>query len=133
MKTKELTELLKKEDPTGEIDVVVGNIPITDVAKEPAYWDGSKHEIIRDTNGKLEEYKITDLGYKISLDTVSLDDILLSDIDIFINLNELSTFSKKRWEEHIAKELAENKQINEEVDKMMNNVQDGENDKNSIG
>lgn len=40
MKTKELIEILNKEDPDGESEVVVGSSPILTAMKQPGFYDG---------------------------------------------------------------------------------------------
>lgn len=40
MKTRELIELLQKEDPSGTHEVCIDNQPIWNVIKHPSYYDG---------------------------------------------------------------------------------------------
>jgi hypothetical protein len=50
MKTKELIELLQRADPDGNIDVTIGNAPISYVDRLPAYYDGRLQRILYDTD-----------------------------------------------------------------------------------
>jgi hypothetical protein len=52
MKTKDLIAALQTEDPSGELEVSVGNIDIHFVEKEPAYYDGCLQVLKRDESQK---------------------------------------------------------------------------------
>jgi len=47
MKSKKLIELLQAEDPTGEIEVCIGNQDVFCLESKPAYWDGCPQILIR--------------------------------------------------------------------------------------
>jgi hypothetical protein len=85
MKTKELIRLLQEEDPTGEVEVSVGNVDIHFLTTEPAYWDGSLQVLTRDKS-KEPYYNITGgkyvrSGNKIVIHPLSIRDVLWNDPD----------------------------------------------------
>lgn len=93
MKGKELIKLLQEIDPTGEIEVSVGNIDIWDVHAEPAYWDGKLQLLVHDPE-KAPYYDIVGGKYvvggsKIVISTMSITDVLWSDPEAVIDYSEL--------------------------------------------
>lgn len=75
MKSKDVISLLLELDPTGEIEVCVGNIDIFDISLEPAYYDGCYQRLIRDPEN--EYYNIIggeyiSEGMKICIDGMAL-------------------------------------------------------------
>jgi hypothetical protein len=93
MKGKELIKQLQEIDPTGEIEVCVGNVDIWTVHAEPAYWDGKLQLLVRDEK-KAPYYDIVGgkyvvSGSKITLTTMSITDVLWGDPDAVIDYSEL--------------------------------------------
>lgn len=85
MKTKDLIKLLQEADPTGELDCVVGNEDIFDVWVEPAYWDGCKQLLVRDTS--LKGYNIVGAEYrsdgeKVQIQTMNIMEAMLDNPDL---------------------------------------------------
>lgn len=79
MKTKKLIALLQEEDPSGELDVCVGNVDIHFVERLPAYYDGSLQVLERDEDCKY--YNITGgryvrAGEKVNIHTLSITDAI---------------------------------------------------------
>ncbi|MDA4132016.1 MAG: hypothetical protein OK454_02665 [Thaumarchaeota archaeon] len=97
MKGKELIRLLQEIDPTGEVEVSVGNIDIWDVHQEPAYWDGKLQLVVRDP-AKAPYYDIVGgkyvvSGSKIVISTMSIADVLWSDPEAAIDYSELGQYA----------------------------------------
>lgn len=95
MKSKELIRLLQEADPTGEVEVGVGNIDIFSVEPMPAYYDGRFQKLIRDE--KLAPYfdvvgaKYCSHGSKIKLIPMSVTDVLWDNPDALIDYSELGS------------------------------------------
>lgn len=89
MKTKELIKLLQEADPTGEEHVVVGNVDISGVYKEPAYWDGTAQKIIRDEKGTPIGGKYCREGCKIQVDTLDFNTLIWDRTELPIDYSEL--------------------------------------------
>jgi hypothetical protein len=95
MKTKELIKLLQEEDPTGETDVCVGNLPITYVCIEPAYYDGRLQRILDNNKG---EY--VSAGSKVVINYTSFSDIVIDNQEFEIDYSALGDHSKDKTKEH---------------------------------
>lgn len=79
MKTKELIRRLQEEDPSGEIEVCVGNVDIHFVERMPAYYDGSLQVLKRDENNKYYNIvggKYVRNGEKVSIHILSITDAI---------------------------------------------------------
>jgi hypothetical protein len=108
MKSKELIRLLQEQDPSGEIEVCVGNVDIHFLSCEPAYYDGPLQVLTRDES-KKPYYNITGgmyftSGSKLKLHLLSFRDVIENDPDTaVIEYSELSSGSaeitKQRHEE----------------------------------
>lgn len=75
MKTKELIQLLQEEDPSGEIDVVVGNQAISFIENLPYFYDGRKQEVHL-KNGDIYKLSYANSGSKIKIHTYDFDTIV---------------------------------------------------------
>jgi hypothetical protein len=73
MKTKELIELLQKEDHSGECHVRLNGDPIWFAEQKEGYWDGPYNYI---TKGDDDKYTWTasTKGYKVDIHTMNLYD-----------------------------------------------------------
>lgn len=82
MKTKELIELLQKEDPEGECEAVVGGNPIHFVSREPGYWDGPHLKLIEDPSQKpyyaVKGMCVSTKEDRVSIVALSLEEALLN-------------------------------------------------------
>lgn len=97
VKTKDVIRLLMEADPTGEVEVCVGNTDIHFIELLPAYYDGSLQVLTRDPNNKY--YNITGAKYyrsgsKVVIHTLSIHDAVSNayghEIDFPIDYSELS-------------------------------------------
>ena len=81
MKTKDLIKELQEADPSGELEVCVGNIDIWTVTVLPAYYDGKLQVLKRDPalTGKCYDIiggKYVSGGSKVVLEPMSITDVL---------------------------------------------------------
>lgn len=74
MKGKELIRQLQEADPTGEIEVCIGNADVWDVTVLPAYYDGALHVIERDAENRPMRGRRVRSGEKVSLGSISIED-----------------------------------------------------------
>ena len=117
MTTAELIKNLQSADPSGKLQVVVGNIPIYTVDNVEAYWDGRLQMLIQDHRKgyNIVGYKVTSQGRKVRLHTMDLDDVMLDNPDIPVHLEELGEHFRQDWEETVRKIREESKEIHEEA------------------
>jgi len=120
MKTKELIEQLKENDPSGELEVCVDNLPIYFVDVLPAYWDGRLQCLIQDHSKdpyyNIVGYRITSNGDKLNLRTMDLGTVLLDNPEAVVELDLDSMPSEKpRWEKIVEKERKEARTILRDV------------------
>ena len=85
MKTKELIRQLQEADPSGEIEVCVGNIDIHFVERLPAYYDGRLEVLKRDED--CEYYNIIGgefvaEGDKVMINTLMIEDAIWNNPDL---------------------------------------------------
>ena len=73
MKSRDLINLLQTLDPSGETEVCVGNLDITHVDREPAYYDGACQVLIKDNSNQIVGGKYVTKGYKIVIHYNSID------------------------------------------------------------
>jgi hypothetical protein len=102
MKTKELIKRLQEEDPSGEIEVCVGNVDIHFVERMPAYYDGSLQVLIRDYNTKYYNIvggKYVREGQKVKIHILSITDAISNaasvDANFEVDYSQLSEESAK--------------------------------------
>jgi len=90
MKTRELIRLLQEADPSGEEQVVVGNEPILDVDRLPAYYDGLMQVLIEDESKKPYYAVIgaafVNTGTKITIMTHSIEWAVLENPDLPVTI-----------------------------------------------
>ena len=121
MTTAELIEALKKADPEGTTQVVVGNRPIYTVGNEPAYYDGCMQILVQDESRKpyfnIVGMKVTRAGRKVRLRLYDIEDWILDYPDGDVDLSDLenSDYQYERWSANIAEWRAEARQIEEEI------------------
>lgn len=80
MKSKILIEELQKIDPSGEMEVCVGNQDIWFLDKQPAYYDGVL-QVIKNENGVVNGIKYVISGSKIKLVLFDLEYKIMDDPD----------------------------------------------------
>lgn len=78
MKTKQLIKELMESDPSGELEVCVGNIDIHFIGTESAYYDGALQVLQRDSKGKIAGAKYFREGHKVNLYTMSITDAIFN-------------------------------------------------------
>lgn len=119
MKTRELIEWLQKEDPTGELEACVNNVPIYTVERQPAYYDGPLQMLIQDESKKpyynIVGFKVTHKGQKVKLMTMDVGDCLIDNPDLPVDLTELADWMKERWEKRVEAKRNEYRQMDIET------------------
>jgi hypothetical protein len=99
MKTKDLIAELQEADPSGEIEVCVGNVDIFSVATEPAYWDGRLQVLKRDPAKKpyfdVIGGKYVTSGQKVVIETMSITDVLWDNPDAEIDYGGLGANAER--------------------------------------
>jgi hypothetical protein len=115
MKTKDLIKQLQEQDPSGDLEVVVGNLPIVFAYKQPGYYDGLLQILIKDEQGYHSGYKFTPRGMKIQIHTTDLDGQLLDDPELPVDISEVSDHSIQRYKDLIEKTRQEMRDIKTEV------------------
>lgn len=104
MKTHELIKQLQEADPSGELDVCVENIDILFVDLEPAYYDGLQQVLIRDKNKphfNIVGAKVKRNGQKVTIHTLSIEDLFLDVPNAKIDLKELPARHKEDYKRRI--------------------------------
>ena len=91
MKTKDLIAALQAADPSGEIEVCVGNHDIHFVSVEPAYYDGCFQVLKRDES-KTDCWNVTGAeirssGWKLVLHPMSIEDLLTDMPDVEVTFD----------------------------------------------
>ena len=76
MKTKDLIKALQEEDPSGEMECVVGNHSVVGVWTDPAYWDGCMQVVERDPATQRYKARITSSGHKVVLWVMGAIDVI---------------------------------------------------------
>jgi hypothetical protein len=90
MKVKELIkQLLKEANGDENLEVCIGNIDISFVHKEPAYYDGSLQVIVRNEKGRPIGGKYKREGSKIQIDTLDFYTLLWDKPEAEIDYSEL--------------------------------------------
>ncbi len=93
MKTKELIRRLQKEDPSGELEVSVGNEDIHFVHRAEGYWDGCQQILVR--NEEKKYYNIIGGRYnssktKVVIRTLSFHDAISNNPSFTVDYSDLS-------------------------------------------
>lgn len=117
MKTKILIEELQKIDPSGEMEVCVGNQDIWFLDKQPAYYDGVL-QVIKNENGVVSGIKYIISGNKISLKLFDLEYKIMDDPDFPVELPDGGGYIFKclkedieKWREESRKEIELTKEL----------------------
>lgn len=86
MKTHELIRRLQEADPSGDLEVAVGNADILFVSREPAYYDGDLQVLVRDPAQapfyNVVGAKVVRSGDKVQVHALSIADALMNDPDL---------------------------------------------------
>lgn len=96
VKTKELIKQLQEADPTGEVEVTVGNTDIHFVDALPSYYDGCQQILIRDEKNK-DSYniiggKVRSNGCKVMLRLHSIKDAIFDNPKLPVDYSDLGFF-----------------------------------------
>lgn len=107
MKTRELIEALKAEDPSGEAEVIAGNTPIYFVELQPAFYDGPLQTLLLDEAKKpyyhIAGYKVTQQGQKVRLHLMNCEDVLIDNPEAPVDLSGLSEHHRVEWQASVDK------------------------------
>jgi hypothetical protein len=130
MKTKDLINLLQKEDPSGELECCVGNEDIYLIEKLPAFYDGPLQILHRSDNPGYNVIGATIAfnGYKIQIQTLSVQDVISNAVDTDYDVDIKVDCENERAQNFIDKWYEEARQLKKETDdwyeeyKLKNNV-----------
>lgn len=100
MKTKELIRLLQKEDPSGELEACVGNVDISWVCTEPAYYDGPQQVLTRNEKGKKIGGKYCRSGHKVQIYLWKFSELIWDYKDAVIDYSDLDEERQKSYKEN---------------------------------
>lgn len=123
MKTRELVRRLQEEDPTGELEAVVGNEDIYFIEEQEAYWDGTPALLLHDPKKRDRCWSICGLRVmasnerKIQIHTVSVANALLGHPDLPVTYSDDDACRYN--EERVEAVRAECKQVIAKVDAEM--------------
>lgn len=115
MKTKELIEQLKLEDPSGELEVSVENAPISYVMRSPAYWDGPQRQVIKDEYHRIVKYKLARRGNKVDIKILDREDVFYDYPDAEVDLSECNPWMVEDEMNKINQIRKDAKEIEEEL------------------
>lgn len=104
MKTKDLIELLQKNDPSGESHVRISGDPIYAVERKSGYWDGPYNYLDKNEKGELLWVESVE-GTKIDIHT----------LDIY-TLVQIHKGNEEKIREHIIFKLNDEKHIESFLD-----------------
>jgi hypothetical protein len=99
MKTKDLIRELQANDPEGEAEVCIGNVPIHFVERLPAFYDGPLQVLIRDESRNYYNVigaKYVRTGLKVEIHTHSISDAIIENPDLPVDYSALSDPNKVR-------------------------------------
>lgn len=81
MKTKDLIAELQQQDPSGELECVVGGEDIYFCERQEYYYDGTPTLLVRDESKKpyyhIVGLRVPGSGEKVRLHTMSVEDVFL--------------------------------------------------------
>jgi hypothetical protein len=118
MKIKRLIELLQKEDPTGEGEVVLKNgDDIHFLEWKPGYWDGRYTTLIRDAS-KEPYYDVVGAQYrsdgnKLCIRSMNWEDVIDNDNDAHVEV--IDEFYEKKMQLEVDNYREESKAITQKV------------------
>ena len=104
MKTKELVTKLQEADPGGEAECVVKGADIYWLEKLPMYYDGCPNILIKDENisyYNIKGFRSSCTGEKVVLHLMHAEDIIETDPDCIVELDEYSERHKGSWIKHL--------------------------------
>jgi len=125
MNGNQLKALIDKLDPTGEIEIAIGNQDIYFGEVQPAYWDGRLERLIIDESKRGKCYsvigaKVIGSGQKLTLHTMGVSDVLMGDADAHIDLSNLEKnmpSSYNTWKQQVEDWRKSFKAIEEQIRK----------------
>lgn len=111
MKTSELIDRLRKADPTGDAECVVGSEDIYFVARQPMYYDGRPWLLVHDAAVRDKACSIIGLRYpesgtKVSIVTVGVESALYEHPDLPIECADEAREYVERVRAEVKAELA---------------------------
>jgi len=118
MKTKELIKRLQEEDPSGEMDVCVGNADILGLCSQPAYWDGCLQTLIRDESSPYYNVigaRYSSKGSKICIHPLSISDAIFEDVDLPVEYD--SEYAERHFKERVEHIRKESKEMNDGLER----------------
>lgn len=115
MKTRELIEMLQKEDPSGEMECTIGNAPVSNVYRNPGYWDGCLQKFEKDEKGRISAGMFCSGETKVCLRSLSIWDMVASYTDMPVKYD--GEYAEKHYKESIEKWRAQMKDMHIDLEK----------------
>jgi len=121
MKTKELIKELNEIDPSGNLEVTVGKIPIHFVERLPSYYDGKLQILMHDPK-KAPYYDIcggviTDKGQHVCIHMLSIQDAIYEDPELKVILDLSSPERNAEYRDTVEDWRGRARDVKEEVEK----------------
>lgn len=126
MKVKNLIAALQAMDPTGEVEVCVGNEDIIEITSPmPGYWDGTFFKIHIDDAAKTENnvrgIKAVEMGAKfdkIKLQTLNMEEAFLENPDVEWIGGTYNPARERQWRTEVEVYRARGRVLRMEIDKL---------------
>jgi hypothetical protein len=100
MKTKQVIALLQKADPEGELEVCCGNVDISYIGRDPAYWDGTLQVLVRNEKGRVIGGKYKREGHKVQIHLLPFSTLLWDNEKAVMDYSELDEGRQKEYKEN---------------------------------
>lgn len=121
MKSKLLIKILQELDPSGDLEVSVGNTDIWGCQKLPSYYDGCQKLLVRDPENQwhdaLKKGLVRSDGFKIIIDPYDFETCFLDHPDLPVEYD--TDYAKRNNQERVEADRAEAIKICHEVDEEM--------------
>lgn len=116
MKTRDLIAALQEADPSGDIEVAVGNTDIHFVEKLPAYYDGCLQVLRRDPANEYYNIigaEIRGRGDKLKIHTLSIREMLVNDAEAPVTFD--GEYAQKHYADNVEEWRDEMRKLDQEI------------------
>ncbi len=111
MKTRDLIAQLQAEDPTGDLECVVGRDDVYYVTRQPMYYDGRPWLLVHDEALRGKAYSVVGLRYpsdgqKVRIVTLDAESVLYEAPDAHIECHEAHRAHAEKLRAEVKAQLA---------------------------